>query len=250
MLFLNDSPMFQRFIFLIVGTLLVCPSADAAPRLPTDDAEVLERLPARRDDPAMAQLRQLRAALAAAPTDPAAAASLALRYFELASSEGDPRYVGYAEGALRRWKEADAPVEILVVRALLRQYRHDFDGALSDLQRALVLEPAQGDAHAWRAAILMVQADYAAAARECAALEGLASELQVTGCGAYVEATTGNARSAYQRLAGALRRNPSADPYLRLWTLTRLAEMAARLGDAAAAERHYREALAPGCTGA
>ena len=240
--------MILRVAFLVVSSLFLCVCVYAAPYLPKDDAEILERLPSRRDDPAMAELRGLRAALAAAPGDPAAAASLARRYFELASAEGDPRYVGYAEGALRPWKAADAPAEVLFVRALLRQYRHDFGGALADLQRALALEPARGEARAWRAAILMVQADYAAAARECAALEGLAGELQAAGCAAYLEATTGNARSAYQRLAGALRRDPSADPFLRVWTLTRLAEMAARLGDPAAAERHYREALALGVT--
>lgn len=240
--------MILRVAFLVAGSLFSCACAYAAPYLPKDDAETLERLPARRDDPAMADLRRLRAALAAAPGDPAAAAALAQRYFELASAEGDPRYVGYAEGALRPWRAEDAPAEVLFMRALLRQYRHDFGGALLDLQRALALEPAKGEAHAWRAAILMVQADYPAAARECAALEGLASELQATGCGAYVEATTGNARGAYQRLADSLRRNPSADPFLRVWTLTRLAEMAARLGDGAAAERDYRAALALGVT--
>ena len=41
----------------------------------------------------------------------------------------------------------------------------------------------------------MVQADYAAAARECAALRGYASELTTTGCLAYVEATTGKTRA-------------------------------------------------------
>jgi len=232
-------------LFLTVAALLPCMVA-AAPRLPSGDAEVLEQLPARRDDPSMAELRQLRAAAAAAPRDPAAAASLTLRYFELANAEGDPRYVGYAEGALRAWKEAEAPAEILFVRALLRQYRHDFAGALADLQRTLQQDPAHVEARAWRAAIFMVQADYVAAARECAALVNLASELLAAGCGAYVEATTGHTQDAYQRLADVLRRHPGAGAEARLWTLTRLAEMAARLGNDAGAERHFREALALG----
>src|SRR6267154_971779 len=89
--------------------------------------------PARPSDPAMAEVRRLRAALASAPADPAIAAELAERYFELSSGEGDPRYVGYAEAALRPWRGPDAPAEILFMRGLLRQYRHDFEGGLRDL---------------------------------------------------------------------------------------------------------------------
>ena len=206
---------------------------------------MLERLPFKARDPAAEELRQLRTILASQPNDAAAAADLARAYFELAMAEGDPRYVGYAEAALKRWPGEDAPTEILFLRGVLKQYRHDFSGALAELERALQREPEHVDAHAWRAAILMVRADYAAAARECAALAGLASELQAVGCAAYVDASTGKTRQAYERLAATLRESPPGDA-ARLWSLTRLAEMAARLGDAAAAERHFRDALALG----
>jgi len=224
------------------------PGVHAAPHTPADDAEVVERLPGRPADPALAELRQLRAKLAAAPGDSATAAQLAQRYFELASAEGDPRYVGYAEGVLRPWKAEDAPVEVLFMRGVLRQYRHDFDGAIQELGRALQRDPELTAGHAWRAAIFMVQADYPAAARECAALEGRASELLATGCSAYVEATTGNARSAYRRLGNSLRAHPDSNVEMRLWVLTRLAEMAWRLDEPAAAERHFRDALSLGVT--
>lgn len=219
--------------------------AAAAPRLPTDAREVLERLPISPGDPVAAELRRLRAAAAAAPAEPTATVALARRYFELSMALGDPRYVGYAEAALVPWRSATrVPAGVLVLRALLLQYRHDFDGALADLARALEIDPREADAHAWRAAIFMVRADYPAAARECATLAGLGDELLATGCGAYVDATTGNARSAYARLQGALERAPEANVGPRLWVLTRLAEIAWRLGDAAAAERHFRAALA------
>jgi len=205
---------------------------------------VLERLPLRRSDPAAAELRALREAARTAPADPAAVVPLARRYFALAQSEGDPRYVGYAEAALAPWRAAaDAPAEVLVQRALLRQYRHDFDGALADLALALARDPLSAEARAWRAAIFMVRADYAAAARECAALD---ESLLAAGCSAYVAAATGGTRAAYQGLRAALERAPRADPGERLWVLTRLAEMAARLQDPAAAERHFRAALALG----
>lgn len=215
----------------------------AAPRIPPSDAEVLERLPGRPGSPREVELRGLRAALAADPRNPATAARLALKLFERANAEGDPRYVGYAQAALAPWPDAEAPAEVLYARALLRQYRHDFEGALAGLRRVLELEPGHQGARAWRAAIFMVRADYAAAARECAALPK--DELHSVACSAYVDATTGRTGAAYAVLARALRDGKPAKAEA-LWALTRLAEMAWRLEDAAAAERHFRDALALG----
>jgi Tfp pilus assembly protein PilF len=194
----------------------------------------------------MTELRRLRSALAAEPNDAAVAAELAERYFELASGEGDPRYVGYAEAALRPWQGQNAPAEILFMRGLLRQYRHDFEGALGDLELALKSDAAHIGARAWRAAIFMVRADYASARRECAALAQIASELRGAGCTAYLDATTGKTSAAYARLSDVLRRHTDASAEAKLWALTRLAEMAWRLDDHAGADRLFNEALALG----
>src|SRR4051812_15306300 len=220
--------------------------AAAAPHIPKDDSAVLERLPGRRDDPVMAELRALRAAAAADPSSSAAAARLAKRYFELANAEGDPRYVGYAEAAVRQWPKQDAPVEVIYVRGLLRQYRHDFDTALKDFELVLQREPRHFGARAWRAALYMVRADYPAAARECAALPLEKEDLYALACQAYVDATTGKTGPAYRRLLEALRGDASVDAGEKLWVLTRLGEMAWRLGDVAGADRHFKEALALG----
>ena len=139
----------MKLALLLGIVLLAVPAAaHAAPRLPASDATVLERLPARPNDPAMKELRELRAALAATPSDAALAARLARRYFELASAEGDPRYVGYAEAALRAWRDSEAPPEVLFMRGLLRQYRHDFAGALKDLDATLRAAPEHVGARA------------------------------------------------------------------------------------------------------
>jgi hypothetical protein len=233
---------------LLLGALacLAAWQVAAAPRLPAQDDEVLERLSLTRDSPESAALRELRARVAAAPADPGPAAALARRYFGLAMADGDPRFVGYAQAALRPWSDAAASPGTLVVRAMLRQYRHDFDGALADLALALQRDPGNAEAHAWRAAIFMVGADYAQAAAACAALAAREDSLRADGCGAYVEATTGRARAAYDKLGAALKGRPDAGSGERLWVHTRLAEMADRLGDAAAAERHFQAALALG----
>jgi hypothetical protein len=234
--------------FAVLGAALVASQqASAAPYLPRDDAVVLETLPGRPGDPAATELRRLRAAVVADTHNAEAAARLARRYFDTAMAEGDPRYVGYAQAALRPWPESAAtPPKILVLHGMLRQYRHDFARGMADFDLALKTDPANTEARAWRAAILMVQADYAAARRECALLAENATELHATACSAYVEATTGDARAAYGRLAAALARRSDVEPGFRVWILTRLAEMAWRTGDLAAAERHFRAGLALG----
>jgi Tfp pilus assembly protein PilF len=236
----------SSLVVVLTGFLASAP-AGATPRLPADDAEVLENLPAKASDPAAIEQRRLRAAADAAPGAEGPAARLARRYFELAMAEGDPRYVGYAQAALRAWPEAAAaPAEILLLRGMLRQYRHDFAGAMADFERTLAADPASVEARAWRAAIRMVQADYAGARSECGLLAAHASELHATACLAYVEATTGGARAAHDRLAAALARRSDIDPAFHAWVLTRLAEMSWRTGDAATAEAHFRKALGLG----
>jgi len=227
--------------------LLASAPAAAAPYLPTSDATVLETLPGKPGGPAAAELRRLRASVAAAPTNAAAVALLARRFFDLAMAEGDPRYVGYAVSVLHPWHgSAAAPAEILVLNGMLRQYRHDFAGAMADFDLALKADPANTEARAWRAAILMVQADYAGARQECALLAKHATDLQAIACAAYVDATTGRAQTGYQRLAGALARRQGVDPGFHAWVQTRLAEMAWRYGDLAAAEKHFRQGIALG----
>jgi hypothetical protein len=117
---------------------------------------------------------------------------------------------------------------------------------MADFDLALKADPANTEARAWRAAILMVQADYAVARRECGLLAEHATELHATACIAYVEATTGRARAAYQQLVAALARRSDVNREFHVWIQTRLAEMAWRFGDLAAAERHFRDGLALG----
>jgi predicted Zn-dependent protease len=229
-------------ILLLAAGFLPGP-AQAAPRVPPADSTVLERLPGRPADPAYAELRALRGALAAEPRNAVLAARVAQKLFERANAEGDPRYVGYAEAALAPWRAGEATADVLYARALLRQYRHDFEGALRDLQDVLSKDAGHEGAHAWRAAIFMVRADYGAAARECAALPQ--HTLHAAACSAYVEATTGRTRAAYEKLLRGIEEREAQDTET-LWATTRLAEMAARLGDATSAERHFQDALALG----
>src|SRR5689334_4824645 len=157
--------------------------AHAAPYLPKDDSVVLEHLPVRPGDPIARELKQLRAELAANPRKRSTAVRLAERYFALANAEGDPRYVGYAQAALKPWWNLAAPpLDALVMRGILKQYSHDFSGAMRDLETATREDPENARAWSWRAAIDMVQANYPAARKDCLALQKIESELGYVGC--------------------------------------------------------------------
>lgn len=239
----------RAFTLIVAFLLLTVFGAAAAPFIPSSDAQVVERLPARPTDPRMRELRELRLALQRDPGNADAAVRLARRYYEEAAAVGDPRYVGYAQAALAPWwDQPDPPARVRVMRAILLQFSHQFAAALADLDAVLRVDPADAEAWSWRAAISMVQADYAQARRACDRLAPLAPPLVAVACAASVDGVTGKAAAAASALRSALQRQPDADASERLWVLTRLAEIEERRGEFAAAEAAYRQALALGLT--
>jgi hypothetical protein len=227
---------------------LAAASSFGAPFTPASDAEVVERLPVA-SDPALRTVESLRRQLASRPNDPALRLDIGERYFELAMAQGDPRYVGYAMSTIGPLeKSAAGDTRYWLVRGQLQQYSHDFDGALASLKRASELAPDAVDPVAWRAAIYMVQAQYALAAHECDQLAKIAPPLFAQGCTAYVRGTTGQLIPGYDLLSKAVAAEQDIPPSLMLWAQTRLAEMAVRLQRWGDAERHYRVALAQGLT--
>lgn len=229
-------------LLLCLPTLLA-----AAPFTPTDDARVLETVPARASDPRARELDDLRQRLRARPQDLALALQLAHRLYDEVVAQGDPRYLGYAQAALRPWLALpDPPPDVRVMRAIFQQFNHGFEPALADLDAALRADPDNAEATAWRTAILLVRADYAAARASCVQMARLATPLVGAACVAQVQSVTGQAATAAAALRQALRAHPRADPAERLWVLTRLAETEERLGAGPAAEAAFREALALG----
>lgn len=227
-------------VFLIISGATVY----AAPYTPASDSEVLEQLPFKASDPSNRELRRLRQELSENPLNLDKAVMLAQRYYRLAMADGDPRFTGYAQAALAPWWEmTEAPVPVLVQRATLRQYSHNFSAALTDLELATRLEPRLGTAWSLLAAIHMVQAQYATARQDCEKLQGLASNLIVTACVATVDSLSGQATRAYSTLQNAYTSTPAATDVEKLWVLTRLAEMSDRLGFAQEADSYFKAAL-------
>lgn len=240
--------------FLALSVVFLTASTYAAPYTPANDAEVVERLPGRASDPAMRRVESLRKQLAARPDDASLRVDIARRYFDMAMAQGDPRYVGYATGALAPLLKAIPSEPIIAaayyqVRGMIEQFTHAFDPALASLAKASALDPTSPEPLLWRSAIFMVQAKYAQATAECAKLTPLAEPLVGIGCTAYAESShNGGLGAAFATLAAAVKVHETSAPELLLWQYTRLAEMAWRLERFDAAESYYKNALKLGVT--
>ena len=229
----------------VVLTAAAVMPAQAKPFIPDSDGQVLERLPLSATDPVYRRLGALRGQLKNQPDNLPLALTLARGYADLGRSTGDPRYLGYAQAALAPWWDLDqAPPQVMVLRAFLLQTTHQFDAALADLAKVLAMDPGNAQARLMRATVLQVTGDYAGARDECEALRALTKELVWTVCLTSVDGVTGRLRDSYERLRSALDRFGGAQPEIRDWALTGIAEMAARAGLTTEADGYFRAALA------
>ena len=218
-------------------------SLHAKPYTPKDDTVILETLP-RSSDTEMRNLRQLRAQLSQTPNNLKLAVHLSRLYFQLGRSQADPRYDGYAQSALEPWwNMPQPPIDVLILRATLRQRRHDFDRALQDLR--LIITPQPNHAQAWltKAVIHQVRGDYQQARHSCLPLLGLTNTLVSTACIANVTSLNGQAHRSYQVLENTVLQKSSSTSEEKLWASTLLAEIASRLGMWSEADHYFQLAL-------
>jgi hypothetical protein len=221
--------------------------AGAVPRVPASDDVVVEKLPFvagwANDE------RRLRRELAQRPRDPDTAIAVARSYLELARSQGDARYAGYAIGALQAWQPITAsatPASVMVMHATVSQFLHDFEGAEATLKAALRREPANPQASITLATILRVRGRYAESDTACHALGPAGQPLYEAACLAENAGLRGEhdaARTALQGLLAWPGLQSSRNAGKRQWLLTSLAEVEELAGHPAAAEAAYREAL-------
>lgn len=228
--------------------LLAIPGAEAAPRVPASDDEVVETLPV------VAgwsnEQRQWRRALAQRPGDEATAIEAAGRYLSLAREQGDARYAGYAMGALQAWDATpveQTPPAVLVMRATVAQFLHDFDGAEAMLKAALARQP--GNAQAWitLATLHRVRGRYDASDAACRALGRVGPSRYAIAClaeNAGLRGQHANAREALHSLLADPALQDSSQAGTRQWLLTSLAEVEELAGRPAEAESAYRKAVA------
>ncbi|MBN8888187.1 MAG: tetratricopeptide repeat protein [Rudaea sp.] len=224
-----------------LAAAMVCWSgqADAAPRVPANDSVVVERLP-----PAFLALRRSPQWNGGGETNVAEALAAARRYIEVGQTYSDPRAYGYAQSALGKWWDADpAPTEVLVMRARILQFRHQFAPALQQLEAALRVDQFDPDAWLLFASIAQVQGDVRAARSACLKLIPIADPLLGATCAASTAALSGHDDTAAPLIESALRGASAASGAEKVWAWTTLAEMNARLEKNEAATAAFREAL-------
>ena len=217
--------------------------ARAVPITPTRDDEVIEVLPA--TSASRGEDRATRKRLAARPDDVGLALSVAKRYFEQAHVSGDPRYVGLALSALRPWPDpATSPTSVLLMRATLQQYLHEFDPAVVNLRLLLARPDGSRNAQArlTLATVLRVQGKYADSDAACREIVGAGAQVYGAACLAENQALRGEV-AAGRKSFEAMLADPALPPSVRGWLLTSVAELEERDGRVAAADAAYRGVL-------
>jgi len=231
---------------LAAGLFLCVLPAWAEPIVPSRDDEVIEVLPAAVGD--RAEDRRLRRELAARPGDAALAVRIARRDLDRARAAGDPRFAGLALAALRPWPDAaTAPGEVLLMRATLQQYLHEFDASVASLRQLLARPGEEAQAQAWLtlATVLRVQGRYADSDEACRRVASAGAQLHSGACLAENAALRGDVATARRRFV-ALLAEPRLPPVTQGWLLTSLAELEERDGRSAAADAAYRRVLGLG----
>ena len=222
---------------------LTSAAVQATPLIPNHDDEVIEVLPAITGS--RAEERRQRKLLAQQPRDPALALAIATRYLAQAHELGDPRFAGMAMSAIDGWKdEATMPDGVLMMRATLLQYLHDFDASVRSLEALLRRPSTEPRSQAWLtlATVRRVQGRYADSDIACKQVAASGAALHADAClaeNAGLRGEVDRARSIFARLR-ADTRNPAST---QIWLTTSLAELEQRAGRADAANAAFRAAL-------
>ena len=216
------------------------------PFIPSDDGVVIERLTS-----AVVAARSLRARVQTrageTPVDLDSALKAATAHLQLARAESDPRQHGYAQAALSPWWTlADPPLEVLVVRAIVHQARHQFDLAIEDLDRVLAQDGQNAQALLTRSTVLRVQGKRAAAREQCKALGAVVHPLVTTTCICATASSRSQMLTAYRALNKAILSSGATSSTIRQWAYTVLGELAQALGEVQHARSHYLAGLRQG----
>jgi hypothetical protein len=234
------------FYLLAAISLLAAAPVLAAPYRPSDDATVLSTIPAS----AVAIQREVRArqkALAANPPALAAALNIARLAVRDGRASADPRRYGQAQAMLQPWwSAADAPTEVRVLRAVIRQALHDFKGAEADLDAILATDPRNAQARLTRGFVRQTIGAFDAAKDDCRQLPASVGRTAAAVCILRVEALTGSAAPALERLTQVMALDGKAEPQVRRWAQTVAADMACMLGRTDEANQYFTEATAEG----
>jgi Tfp pilus assembly protein PilF len=213
--------MMHKSTFCILAFLLLSSAHALAQRppalIPDSMGTVLERLP------------RGYAALVPLPLDRPPSMKDVQQLLAMAAGTGDARLATRAEGMLARFPSASTDTNVIKARAFSAQHRHDFSSALRLLDRAIELDPRDGNARMARAQVQLVQGRIDLARNDCAALALSIDLSQGMICVAAVSLRTGNPARAIRFLDQWLAQERQ-DPDFRRHVLVMRAEAAALAG--------------------
>jgi len=188
-----------------------------------------------------ARLKALRAAAASNPSDATASVAFARFASRLARRDGDTSLLKAAEKALAHWERDEEPsIDILIVRANIKQIDHRFDEALADLETVIIREPGNPQARLSRAFVLATIGKAQNGRADCARLRSNVSLIIRETCLARVAGLTGEAERSLMRLSAALDTFAVRSESERAFALSVAAEIAVRLGYDDQAETLYK----------
>jgi hypothetical protein len=150
-----------------------------------------------------------------------------------------------ALSAIGAWTDdATMPDDILMMRATLQQYLHEFDASVQSLQH-LLAHPGAPRPQAWLtlATVRRVQGRYADSDMACQRVALSGARLHASACLAENAALRGDLSRARDTLQ-ALIASGTDQGQTRAWLTTSLAELEQRAGHAMAADAAFRTSLA------
>ncbi len=221
-----------------------CAVEAGVPFHPTGAGVALERLPQVARTPEGERMRRLGEVLKTSPEDVKSACELARLQLRAWKTENDPRFLGYAEGALGRWWNSPAvPAEVRLLRAMIRQANHQFELAVADLNSVVRAEP--GNVQAWLtlAAVEQARGNLAGARRAAISLARVAPGLISVTAAAAISGLQGEAGNAERILGAALAGGGGESEEVQVWSWTTLGEIQAQGGKQVEAEVSFKKAL-------
>jgi len=158
--------------------------------------------------------------------------AMIMSYFKKARLSGDSRYISYAKNQLEKWSEIMPDSEKKrLLNALILQYEHHFNEAISELNRLLSDYPRNVQAWSLLANLQLLTGKYPEAESSCNMLAKTSSLVDVIICKSNVLSRTGSLQSAYRMMTSLLPIINSMPVKQKIWVYTSIAEMQMQLGD-------------------
>ncbi len=230
----------MRIALLVAVAAVFGMDAEAAVRVyqPASPDEIVLRVGSSSEQ---TQLTRLRSMVRDNPADIGALVRYVDALIDEGARTGNERYYGFAEQALLA-AGPGGDDRLSVRRAQLLQHRHEFQDAERVLGEIIKRDWRNADARLMRAQVRLHLWKPREALQDCAALAQFTNLLTTATCIAQTHAALGDVTRGYQLVTSTLD-TQRGDAATRSWSAGVAAELAARLGDAKAAGRYYREAF-------